>query len=78
MHTNYEKFTLWFRLTLRWLLLGWWAVPGLILIAFLAVILDAGGSWDGEKWNYDPDLTRLFQWSCAKLSTFFQLTPTTP
>jgi hypothetical protein len=60
------------RLVLRWVFVGWWAVPCLAVFALICVVLDAGGWWDGEKWNYDPDLSRGFDWAADKIASFFK------
>lgn len=60
------------RLVLRWVFVGWWAVPCLAVLALLCVILDAGGWWDGEKWNHDPDLIQGFDWAAEKIGSFFK------
>lgn len=62
------------RLVVRWLLLGWWAVPLLLLGALLAAVLDGGGwtgSGDQVHWHTDKDLDAAFDWCCTKLRTFF-------
>ena len=60
------------RLVLRWVFVGWWAVPLLAIGAILAAVLDAGGYWDGKKWVTDPDLDAAFLWCCEQIGTFFQ------
>lgn len=62
------------RLVVRWLLLGWWTVPLLLLGALLAAVLDGGG-WTGDDQNIfyhsDHELDAAFDWCCSKLRTFF-------
>ena len=60
------------RLVLRWVFVGWWAVPLLAIGAILAAVLDAGGYWDGKNWVTDPDMDAAFLWCCEQIGTFFQ------
>lgn len=69
---NSKRFA-WF--VLRWLLLGWWAVPLLILALLFLCILDPG-DWTGSgcelHWNKsDPDIDAAIEWCCCRLRTFF-------
>jgi hypothetical protein len=59
------------RFILRWLLIGWWAVPLLGLLVLLCALLDFGGWWDGEKWCYDEKIFEVSSWAFDKAELFF-------
>lgn len=70
-----NKLTARLRLALRWVVLGWWAVPLLVITALLVSLLGAGGYWTGDEndcfHHHDPELDAVLDWCSERLQTFF-------
>lgn len=61
------------RLVLRWLVLGWWLVPILLVMRFLAEIQEHYWTGDdtGVYWHTDDSMTMVIGWINACLKPFF-------
>lgn len=61
------------KLTLRWAFLGWWAVPTLYGMRFLAEIQESYWTTDGSQvhWHTDEGMTKAIQWINEFLCVFF-------